>query len=189
MRTSTLSEPAPFHIVTEAPVGEPPSLVHPGWRSAFPWLVQGTTTRGARDDSFDLGLFSDASTPRAVMENWNRLRRGAGLPRAVHAHQVHGVAVRVHGSGNAGLHVAEACDGHATAAAGVLLAVTAADCVPVFLVDPVGRAVAVLHAGWRGVAGGILEAGVAVLGDRCGSGSGDLHVHLGPAICGSCYKV
>ena len=189
VHTPTFPEPAPFFIVAEVPLEAPPSLVHPGWRSAFPWLVQGTTTRGDGDDPFDLGLFSDASPPRAVLEHWERLRGDAGFRRAVHAHQVHGADVRIHGPGDAGLHLAEACDGHATAAVGVLLAVTTADCVPVFVVDPVRRVVALLHAGWRGAAGGILEAGMALMADRAGSRAEDVHVHFGPAVCGSCYEV
>ena len=183
------SEPAPFAIVAEVPVEAPPSLVHPGWRSAFPWLVQGTTTRGAPGEPFDLGLFSDASPARAVLERWELLRSAGGLRRLVHAHQVHGDQVRVHGPGDPGLQLAEACDGHATAHAGVLLAVTTADCVPLFIVDPTHRAVALLHAGWRGAAAGILERGVAVMASMAGSRPSDLHVHLGPAICGSCYEV
>jgi YfiH family protein len=185
----TQSEPASYAVVAEVPVVAPPSLVHPGWRSAFPWLVQGTTTRGDAGAPFDLGLFSDASAPMAVLHHWERLRQEADSHRAVHAHQVHGAEVRFHGPGDAGLHLAEACDGHATAAPGVLLAVTTADCVPVFVVDPTQRAVAVLHAGWRGAAGGILEEGVAVMEARFQTRPSDVHVHLGPAICGSCYEV
>lgn len=189
VRTPTRPEPDPFPVVAEVALEAPPSLVHPGWRDAFPWLVQGTTTRGDAGDPFDLGLFSDASSPRKVLERWARLRREAGFDRAVHAHQVHGAAVRHHGPGDGGLHLAEACDGHATASPGVLLAVTTADCVPVFAVDPARRAVALLHAGWRGAAAGILEAGVAVMADRAGSRAEHLHVHLGPAICATCYEV
>jgi YfiH family protein len=163
--------------------------VHPGWRDAFPWLIQGTTGRGTSENPFDLGLFSDASAPAAVLENWDRLRRTAGVSRAVHAHQVHGAEVRMHGDGEAGLHLAEACDGHVTTTPGVLLAVTTADCVPVFIVDAERRGVAMLHAGWRGAAQDVLEAGARLLMDRTGSHPGSLHVHLGPAICGMCYEV
>jgi copper oxidase (laccase) domain-containing protein len=67
--------------------------------------------------------------------------------------------------------------------------VTVADCVPASLVDPERRAVALLHAGWRGVAAGILQRGLAVLGERWGSRPADLWLHLGPAICGACYEV
>lgn len=182
-------EPAPYAVLAEVPVVAPPSLVHPGWRSAFPWLVQGTTTRGDAGVPFDLGLFSDASPPRTVLDHWERLRRETGSHRSIHAQQVHGAEVRFHGAGDAGLHLAEACDGHATAAPGILLAVTTADCVPVFLVDPTHRAVALLHAGWRGAAGGMLEEGLAVMESRFQTRPSELHVHLGPAICGSCYEV
>ena len=71
----------------------------------------------------------------------------------------------------------------------MLLAVTVADCVPVYLVDPEHRAVALLHAGWRGTAAGIVEAGVATLAAQFGTLPTDLHLHLGPAICGDCYEV
>jgi copper oxidase (laccase) domain-containing protein len=69
----------------------------------------------------------------------------------------------------------------------VLLAVTIADCVPVFVVDAGARAVCLLHAGWRGTAAGVLERGLERMTAR-GMGA-DVHVHLGPAICGSCYEV
>jgi YfiH family protein len=80
-------------------------------------------------------------------------------------------------------------DGHLTASEGVLLAVTVADCVPVFLVDPVTRVAGLLHAGWRGTTVGILERGIALLREEFGGLPGDLHLHLGPAICGECYEV
>jgi len=175
--------------VREVPTPALPALVHPRWAEAFPWLIQGTTVRATGAEPFDLGLFSDASPPRAVLGAWERLRLASGCPRVVHAHQVHGATVRMHDAGTPGLHLAEACDGHATDAAGTLLAVTTADCVPVFLVDPERRAVALLHAGWKGVAAGILERGLEVLEERFGSRPVDLAVHLGPAICGLCYEV
>jgi polyphenol oxidase len=80
-------------------------------------------------------------------------------------------------------------DGHATSAHGLLLTVSVADCVPVLLVDASRRAVAALHAGWRGVAAGMLESGIAAMAARAGSRPGDLRVHFGPAICGACYEV
>jgi hypothetical protein len=168
---------------------DPPALVHPQWAGAFPWLIQGTTTRGTGPAPFDLGIYSDASHARGVLEGWDRLRSSSGCALVVHARQVHGAAVRVHCQGAPGLHLADPCDGHVTRVPGVLLAVTTADCVPVFMVDPRRRAVALLHAGWRGTAAWVLERGVAVLGERVGTAPGDLHVHLGPAICGRCYEV
>lgn len=69
------------------------------------------------------------------------------------------------------------------------MAVTVADCVPVFLVDPHRRRVALLHAGWRGIAAGILEEGIDLLTERGESRAEDLLIHFGPAICGTCYEV
>lgn len=69
------------------------------------------------------------------------------------------------------------------------MVVTVADCVPVFLLDPGKRAVAVLHAGWRGAASGILERGVEAMADTFESRPKDLFLHLGPSICGACYEV
>ncbi len=180
---------SPFPIVREIPVEGFPGFSHPEWRRRFPWLVQGTTARGDPDAPFDLGLFSDASAPATVMDHWNRLREYTGLACAVHAHQVHGAAVRFHRRGVPGLHIVDPCDGHATADGGLLLAVSTADCVPVSIVDPGRRAVALVHAGWRGAAAGVLERGVAVLAERVASSASELFVHLGPAICGRCYEV
>lgn len=88
-----------------------------------------------------------------------------------------------------GLTLAGACDGHATRNSGVLLAVATADCVPVFVVAAEARAVAMLHAGWRGVAAGILERGLETMTQDFGARTDELHVHFGPSICGDCYEV
>ena len=111
------------------------------------------------------------------------------MPRWVHGRQVHGATVRLHEAGPPGLAISPSCDGHVSGAPGVLLTVGLADCVGISLVDPVRRAVALLHSGWRGTAAGILEAGITVLRERLDSHARDLHVHLGPAICGRCYEV
>jgi hypothetical protein len=71
----------------------------------------------------------------------------------------------------------------------VLLAVSVADCVPIFVAAPGAPAIALLHGGWRGVAAGILERGVKIVCDSFGPETGDLFVHFGPAICGECYEV
>ena len=108
---------------------------------------------------------------------------------AVHSHQVHGSGVHLHEGVEEGLRIAPPGDGHVTRQVGLMLTVTTADCVPVFMVDGRTRAIGLLHAGWRGAAAGILEAGLGGLIDALDSKPGDLHVHLGPAICGQCYEV
>jgi polyphenol oxidase len=177
--------PLPHGVPTIAEVEwdrEIPLHVHPGWMADMPWLVQGTTGRGPR--GFDLGLFGETPVGTA-MGRWRALREATGMPMAVHSRQVHGHEVLEHVAAVPGLVVEDGFDGHVTGAPGILLSVSVADCVPVFLVDPGRRRVALLHAGWRGAAGGILAAGLA----RLGSAPGPLRAHLGPAICGECYEV
>ncbi len=161
---------------------------HPEWSARFPWLIQGVTDAGAGGTPFDLALFGDGR-PRDVLERWWALGRVTGATRLVHGHQTHGAVVQLHGDGPPGLHVSPATDGHATVATGVLLTVSIADCVPVSLVEPETRTVALLHGGWRGIAAGILERGIELLVDRLAVHPGRLHLHLGPAICGCCYEV
>ncbi len=175
----------PGRSVTERAVDDAPDLLrHPEWCDSWPWLAQGVTTRA----SGDLGLFT-RSPGVEVQGRWTRLLDRTGAVVAAHARQVHEAAVRVHAHLPPGLLIAPPADGHATRCPGVLLGVTVADCTPVYLVAPEARAVALLHAGWRGVAAGILERGVRVLADRFDLPAGALHLHLGPAICGACYEV
>ena len=170
--------------VDAAPV---PLFIHPEWADAFPWLAQGTTGRGS-GEPFDLGWFGDGTLARAF-ERWRSVRQAAGCRTAVHARQVHAATVLRHGGGPAGVFIADDADGHVTREQGLLLTVSVADCVPIFLVHPEERTIALLHGGWRGIAAGILETGLrALLALTRGDVSG-LRLHLGPAICGSCYEV
>lgn len=176
-------------VEEEALSGDVPLLARSDWRREFPWLVQGVTQRQLLPgESFDLRLMGDASTG-PVLARWERLRTTLGMTTVVHSRQVHGAAVRVARAGGSGILLAPECDGHLAAEPGVLLAVSVADCVPVFMVDPESRALGLLHAGWRGVAAGILEAGVEGMWDRFGVPAERLQLHLGPAISGAEYEV
>lgn len=158
------------------------------WRERLN-LVAGITERGA-GGGFSLGLTTEEPVGR-VMGRW-RVFAQAMRPHfqaVVMAGQVHGATVRWHERVQSGWHLAEDGDGHATADAGVLVAVTVADCVPVYLAGPEGSGFALLHAGWRGIAAGVLERGVAVLAERLAVKPSEMVVHLGVAICGACYEV
>ncbi|HXN48524.1 MAG TPA: peptidoglycan editing factor PgeF [Bryobacteraceae bacterium] len=76
-----------------------------------------------------------------------------------------------------------------TNTAGRYLTIRTADCMPVLLVDESRRAVAAVHAGWRGTAQAIAAAAVQSLGERFGSRPQDLLAAIGPGICASCYEV
>jgi hypothetical protein len=75
-----------------------------------------------------------------------------------------------------------------TTSPGILLTVTLADCIPVYLVVP-GRGVALLHAGWRGTAAGILGRGLRRLTGSLGALPTEVIMHCGVGICGDCYEV
>ncbi|HMH47418.1 MAG TPA: polyphenol oxidase family protein, partial [Solirubrobacteraceae bacterium] len=141
----------------------------------------------------------------------DRLCEGLGLSWLCVSRQVHGSEVQRVGEigGIAGEPVAIDADGHATALAGVGMTVLAADCLPVALARD--GAVAMLHAGWRGLAAGVLEQGVRALaevddrddagrgergggpGERDDDGRGDRHggvvAVIGPGAGACCYEV
>jgi polyphenol oxidase len=80
-------------------------------------------------------------------------------------------------------------DAMATNRAGLLLAIQTADCVPILLVDPKKRAVAAIHAGWRGTLSRIAEKAVGRMQFEFGTKPGDLLAALGPSIGQCCYEV
>jgi len=80
-------------------------------------------------------------------------------------------------------------DGLVIDAPGRLAGIVTADCVPVLLVDRRRRVAAAVHAGWRGMAAGVLEVSLALLAAPHGSAPRDLEVAIGPAAGGCCYEV
>jgi YfiH family protein len=172
--------------VRETPAGEPgvPRLELAPWADRH-GLVAGITQR-----PFNLGLSTDDGV-RDVVGRWRELREAfAGrFASFVVAHQVHGRTIRWYEHPADGWLITDDVDGHATRQAGVLLTVTVADCVPIYLCDPTTGATALLHAGWRGVAACILDRAVELLRERAGAAPGDLLMHCGVGICGDCYEV
>ncbi|HEY0997060.1 MAG TPA: polyphenol oxidase family protein [Gemmatimonadaceae bacterium] len=123
------------------------------------------------------------------MGRWDTLRAmlRPGGPRLATARQVHGARVLLHGEGWEGWLRADDADGHLSLARGTAMAVSVADCVPVFLAHP-GGAAAVLHSGWRGTEARIVDQAIAAMAHH-GRPASELLLHLGPAICGGCYEV
>jgi len=143
-----------------------------------------TTTREA-------GTFSLASADPVgeVMSRWTRLQEDLApyARRTVIGRQVHGSTVLTHRGGWEGLLRTGHADGHLAAERGIILTVSIADCVPIFIAHESGL-VALLHSGWRGTVARIVDEGVKSFA-RLGLGASDLRMHLGPAICGRCYEV
>lgn len=134
--------------------------------------------RGAGDDA------------GAVRENRARVLAALGrdLAEQVEASQVHGREVAVVAAAHRGQKI-QGADGLASCDPAVVLAVHSADCAQVLVYDPVGRAAAALHAGWRGTAAGATAAVVRAMSDAFGSRPEDLAAAIGPAIGPCCYEV
>src|SRR5690606_19246791 len=120
--------------------------------------VHGTTGCGSAEERLDFG-FLGKSPVGEVTSRWRRLRSITGMPTTLHARQVHGAGVGAWlQSVPAGMVLVEGIDAHVSTVPGLLLGVSVADCIPIGLVGERSRVVAMVHAGWRGIAAGVLEA-------------------------------
>jgi YfiH family protein len=168
-------------------------LLARGVVAAFSCRVGG---RGAPPyDGLNLGLHVGDDL-RVVLGNRRRVATVlglAGLPwstvRQVHSARVVQARRDLLGPGppEARPQLAEA-DGLVSGEAGMVLAVFAADCLPLLLADPDARVVAAVHAGWRGLAAGAIEQGVAAFSRRGGRPASAVAL-VGPGIGRCCYEV
>jgi polyphenol oxidase len=184
--------PAPFYARDEHL-----AIALPGAEAVF------TTRRGGFSEgpyaSLNLGRLTD-DRPDAVRRNRARLRERVGV-RPAHIRQVHGTVVRTVADASdpfvaplpdGGIELPEA-DGQATRVRGVAPMVLTADCLPIAVAGcgrsgaKDGGAVAMLHAGWRGLAGGIVAEGVRALREL--GADGPLEAAIGPGAGGCCYEV
>lgn len=159
----------------------------------LPWLVHGFSTRAGGVSELDgktvLNLsFMDWDAKENVEENRRRFQLGVGAEEftLVPMKQIHSDVIHLFR-----MAPGQPCKGDAAATncPGLLLAVQTADCVPVLLADPKKRAVAAVHAGWRGTLGRIAEKTVGRMRLEFGSRPQDLLAALGPSIGPCCYEV
>jgi YfiH family protein len=123
------------------------------------------------------------------------VRAGEEPKQVAAARQVHGAKVLVpEDLPNLSRYPSEALtdelpsgDAWVSASADLLLTIRTADCVPILLVAPRARAVAAVHAGWRGTLGGVIEASLAALSSRYDARPEEVSAAIGPAIGGCCY--
>jgi YfiH family protein len=146
-------------------------------------------------DTLNLGLHVGDDAADVVT---NRARAGAafgvGLDRMVFARQVHNAAVVFVDDGDAGRGTRVEDDAVAdtdvlvTSATGVSLVILVADCVPLALVDPAARVLAVVHAGWRGTAAGVVGAALDAMSERGGEAA-RVRAWVGPGVAPARYQV
>lgn len=169
---------------TPAPV---PLMELTPWHERF-GVVAGITGRAGE---FNLGL-ATAEPAARVTDRWSAFRSAHRPSFAAFTLglQVHGARVATYLDEFAGWTVRDGIDGHATQQPGVLLTATVADCVPVYLLHPGSGTMALLHAGWRGAAAGILERGLETVVELAQTASvSEVVMHCGVSICGDCYQV
>lgn len=140
--------------------------------------------------------FTRGDEEEAVMENYRRFADAVGFPveNIVTSDQTHTANVRVvteedRGNGITKPRPYHDIDGMITNVPGLILATFYADCVPLYFIDPVHRAVGLSHSGWRGTASHIGEVTVRKMQEEYGSAPEDIYGAIGPSICQECYEV
>lgn len=168
--------------------------------SGYPLTAAFSTRKGGVSEGplaeLNLGLHVDDDQGR-VLENRRRFCAALGIDagRIVCGEQVHGTRTAVVGLSEIGRGALTAdtalpaTDALVTADPGVPLAAFFADCVPLFLYDPVRHAAALAHAGWRGTVAGIGLETVRVMQRYCGVEPADVRAAIGPSIGPCCYRV
>ena len=158
-----------------------------------PGLVHAFTTRagGVSEGPYaSLNLTrSRGDNPGHIAENRDRVRRALGLDHLVFATQVHGRdVVRVDGPPRGESPAGEG-DALITDRPGIGLVCQTADCTPVLLFDPVNRAVAAIHSGWRGTVANVVGATVEAMASEYGTAPTGLVAAIGPSISPANYRV
>lgn len=168
--------------------------------SAYPFVRHAFSTRAGgvsknEYSSMNLG-FGRGDGDENVRENYHRFCRAAGLDydSLVSSAQDHHTFIRRVGKEQCGIGIRkpkdmQSVDGLITSEPGVTLVTHYADCVPVYLLDPVKRAIGLVHAGWRGTAARIAEAAVSAMTREFGSHPADLLAGIGPSIGPCCFEV
>jgi YfiH family protein len=159
----------------------------------IPWLVHGFSARPGGvselqgEKVLNLG-FAEWDSKENVLENRRRFQSALGADHLtlITLRQIHSDVVQLIEA-----PLAEPCRGDASVTnhEGLLLAVQTADCVPILLVDPKKRAVAAVHAGWRGTLQRIVTKTIGTMHMQFGTKPADLLAAIGPSIGGCCYEV
>jgi len=160
----------------------------------LPWLVHGFSMRCGGTSTLDSGerVLNLGFTDWDLRENVQRNRQafqsaiGAGDSTLVLLKQFHSAVTLFFA---APPEQPRKGDASLTNSRGLLLAVQTADCVPILLVDARKRAIAAIHAGWRGTLARIAEKTVGEMRMHFGSNPADIFAALGPAIGSCCYEV
>lgn len=164
------------------------------------WITNAFSTRLGGVSQGDLSSmnlsFSRGDDPENVLENYRRISGVLGFkPEDIiasdqtHTTNVIRVTEEDAGKGVTRPKVWRDVDGMITDTPGIVLATYYADCVPLYFVDPINRAIGLSHSGWRGTAAHMGEVTVNAMHDAFGSNPVDMYAAIGPCICRDCYEV
>jgi YfiH family protein len=172
-------------------VSIPADWLRPDWNAAGVGALMTTRAGGCSAAPFDtMNLqFGGGDADDAVVRNRARLHDAIGAT-PVFVDQVHGTAVvrltRADAEPGAPVRTADAS---VTTEPGIACTIQVADCLPVLFAAPDGQGVGAAHAGWRGLAGGVLEATIAALCDAAGCRPADLQAWIGAGIGQARFQV
>ena len=163
-------------------------------------VVHGCSTRLGGVSQGDCATMNFAhgrgDDPANIRENFIRMTAALGVApeQLVLSHQTHTTNIRQVtaedlGKGYDKERDYQDIDGLMTDVPGAVLVTSYADCVPLLFVDPVRRAIASSHAGWRGTVSGMGRRTVEAMKEAYGCDPKDLIVAIGPSICQDCYEV
>ena len=140
--------------------------------------------------------FKRGDDPDAVLENYRRMAAALNMrvEDMVLSDQTHTTNVRVITEEDRGKGILRPqdysdVDGMITNVPGIVLVTSYADCVPLYFVDPVRKAIGLSHSGWNGTVGHIGQKTVEKMHEVYGSEPKDIVAAIGPSICQSCYEV
>lgn len=171
--------------------------------SQFPFLRHGFSTRlgGVSTGMFSTMNFGvDASPyqdePENLLENYKRIANSIGVDAhsLVVARQVHKTNIRVVEEADRGKGVFiptdyEEIDGLITNKPNITLVTKYADCVPLYFVDPIEKAIGLTHSGWRGTVMKIGKITVEAMQKNFGSDPKNIIAVVGPSICADCFEI
>lgn len=173
----------------EYPLLTDTKIVHHGFSTRLGGVSQGCYA------SMNLS-FTRGDDEAAVRENYRRIAKSIGVKceNMVLSQQTHTTNVRVVTEKDKGKGIVKPLDytdvdGMVTNIHGICLVTFYADCVPLYFVDPVQKAIGLSHSGWRGTVGKIGKETIRKMEEQYGSDPKDILAAVGPSICKDCYEV
>lgn len=167
--------------------------------SNFDFINHGFSTRLGGVSEGEYGTmnlsFERGDNKENVIENYNRICNSLGLEPSdlIFSDQVHNTKIHVVTEADKSRSPyekrLEGMDGLITNVPNLTLVTSYADCVPLFFVDPVHKAIGLSHSGWKGTAHKIGLKTVKAMQEQFGSNPGELITVIGPSICNECYEI